>query len=96
MKLAFSLGALSQRDLYVKDRQGQPAGPLVKQALSHPERFGMLDCIARREAGMGEGELADALGLARAKVKYHLTVLRNADLVAQAQGDGRYIAVGGP
>ncbi len=77
----------------MKDQQEQPAGSLVKQALSHPERSDMLGCITQRGSGMGEGELADALGLTRAKVKYHLTVLRNADLIAPAeQAPDRYVA----
>lgn len=77
----------------MKDQQGQPAGPLVKQALSHPERFEMLDCIAQRGAGMDEGELAKALGLTRPKVEYHLLVLCHADLIAPADhASDRYVA----
>ncbi len=54
----------------------------------------MLDCITQREMGMGEGELVVALDLTRAKVNYHLTVLRNADLIAQPdEAGGRYVAV---
>jgi predicted ArsR family transcriptional regulator len=78
----------------VKDQQEQPTGPLVKQALSHPERFDMFDCIGRRDAGMDEGELAGVLGLTRAKVKYHLTVLCNADLIEPSDlTPDRYVAV---
>ncbi len=77
----------------MKDEQEQPAGPLAKQALSHPERFEMFDCIAQRGTGIGEGELVEVLGLTHAKVAYHLTVLRNADLIAPAdQTPDRYVA----
>lgn len=54
----------------------------------------MLNCIGQREAGMDEGEMPDVLGLTHAKVRYHLLVLRNADLIASAdQAPDRYIAV---
>lgn len=80
----------------MKDEQEHPAGPLAKQALSHPERFDILGCITQRGTGIGEGELADVLGLTRAKVKYHLTVLRNADLVAPVDhAPDRYVAAAG-
>jgi len=78
----------------VKDQQEKPAKPSVERALSHPERFEMLDCIKQRKTGVSEGELADALGLSRAKVRYHLTVLRNAELVERPDSaGGRYVAV---
>jgi predicted ArsR family transcriptional regulator len=81
----------------VEDGRKQPAGPLAKQALSHPERFEMLDCITQRGAGIGEAELAEALGLPAVKVRYHLTVLRNADLVAYLEETaGRYVAAASP
>lgn len=88
-------GAL--RALHVSNQKKQPAEPQVKQALSHPERFEMFDRIVQGEAGVGERELAEALGLTRAKVKYHLLVLSKADLIAEAdKDDGRFIAAVGP
>jgi len=56
-------------------------GPPAKQALSNPERFELLDCIAQKGTGIDEGELAELLGLSATKVRYHLTVLHSADLV---------------
>jgi len=49
----------------------------------------MLICLMQKGTGMDEGELAEALGLTTPLVKYHLTVLHSADLVAQVD-DGEH------
>jgi predicted ArsR family transcriptional regulator len=41
----------------------------------------MLSYLMERREGVGEDELAAALGLTLHGVRYHLTVLRSADLV---------------
>lgn len=73
----------------------------IKRALEYPRRTEILGYLVRKmglgEKGADEAELADALGLTRAKVKYHLTVLRDADLIAHTDGPrpgvpGRYVA----
>jgi predicted ArsR family transcriptional regulator len=53
--------------------------------------------MRKRSEGTDEAELADALDLSPAKVKYHLRVLCEADLIAHAEGRepataARYIA----
>jgi Helix-turn-helix domain len=72
--------------------------PLIQRALSHPRRAAMLGhLMQKRSGGTDEAELADALDLTMPTVRYHLMVLRDADLVTHV-GDrgpgtaGRYIA----
>lgn len=80
----------------MEDRDKQPAGPLARQVLSHPMRSEMLACITRK--GTADAvELADELGLSTARAKYHLLVLRNADLVEPIdEANGQYAALPGP
>lgn len=81
----------------MKDREKEPAWPLAKQALSHPERFEMLARIRQTGTGADAAELAEALGLTRAKAEYHLLVLSKAELIAVTdEADGRYVAVADP
>ena len=78
----------------MKDEDKQPARSLAKQALSHPERSEMLACITRKGTGSDAAELAEALGISTAKARYHLTVLRNAELVEQVDDAvGQYVAI---
>lgn len=83
------------------DASNQPApqiDPLIRRALSHPKRTAMLGYLMqKRGRGTEEAELADALGLSMVRVRYHLTVLRDADLISDVgdRGPGtaeRYIA----
>jgi DNA-binding transcriptional ArsR family regulator len=74
---------------------------LLKRALSHPDRREALGYLMGSGEGVSESELADVLDLGRARLKYHLTVLRNADLIAeiedvqeQGQGECAYVAAG--
>lgn len=78
----------------VKERDRQPERHLAKQALSHSERAEMLARITEAGVGMNAAELAGALDLTLAKVRYHLLVLYRADLIAPT--DERYVAVPGP
>lgn len=81
----------------VKDQDKQPAWYLAKQALSHAERSDMLTRITQAGVGMDAAELAEALDLTVAKVRYHLLVLHKADLIAPTdEADDRYVAVMGP
>jgi len=53
-----------------------------QRALAHPKRTEILDYLKPRgKEGTGRGELADSLGLSKAQLKYHLAVLRDADLI---------------
>lgn len=60
----------------------------MKRALTHPKRAEILACLMQKMVLGGEGadevELADALSLTRTKVRYHLTVLADADLISPA------------
>jgi DNA-binding transcriptional ArsR family regulator len=53
------------------------------RALAHPKRAEILSYLTQKrgEEGADESRLADSLGLSKAKVKYHLAVLRDADLI---------------
>lgn len=57
----------------------------IQRALVHPKRTKILGYLMQREseAGTDENELADSLGLTTANVKYHLTVLRDANLISR-------------
>lgn len=81
----------------MEDQDKQPAWPLAKQALSHPERLEMLAYITQKGSGADAVELAEALGLSVGKARYHLLVLSKADLIAEtSEARGRYIAAVGP
>ncbi len=72
---------------------------LLKGALSHPARQEILGYLMGSAEPMSKGDLADVLDIGEAKVKYHLKVLRDADLVVQdeegqGQGEQAYLAVG--
>jgi DNA-binding transcriptional ArsR family regulator len=73
----------------------------LKQALSHPARQAILGYLLGSGEPMSEGDLARLLDLGEAKVTYHLTVLRQADLVMQTEegqepglGEREYLAAG--
>jgi DNA-binding transcriptional ArsR family regulator len=71
----------------------------TQRVLAHPKRTEILGCLVQKE-GADAGELADSLDLATAQVEYHLTVLRDADLISPTDGlrseaAGRYVAVPG-
>jgi DNA-binding transcriptional ArsR family regulator len=74
-------------------------GTQIQRALRHPRRTEILLYLMQREGSEGtdEDELADSLGLKAARVRYHLTVLRDADLISRADERGpstseRYLA----
>lgn len=58
----------------------------LKRAVRHPKRLEMLGYLAGKENGTEEDELTEVLGLTPPLVKYHLGVLRSADLVAHVEG----------
>ncbi len=72
---------------------------LLKRALSHPDRKEILGYLMGSGEPTSERELADVFNLSEPKVKYHLKVLRDAELVTQideGQGqDGRTYAAAG-
>ena len=57
----------------------------LKRAVRHPRRLELLGYLAGSKSGMEGVELAEALGLTLPLVKYHLGVLRSADLVAYVE-----------
>lgn len=62
-------------------KQSRPDEFMLRRAVRHPKRLEMLGYLAGEEAGIDEVKLAEALGLNPLLVKYHLKVLRRADLV---------------
>lgn len=66
-----------------------PNDTALKRAVRHLKRLELLGYLAGKEGGTEEDELADALGLTSPLVKYHLGVLRSADLVACIEGSAR-------
>jgi DNA-binding transcriptional ArsR family regulator len=83
----------------MQDQGKQPSHheTALKRAVCHPKRLAMLGYLAGKESGTEEDELADVLGLTPPLVKYHLGVLRSANLVANVEESvrgaaDRYIA----
>ncbi|MFL5901039.1 MAG: winged helix-turn-helix domain-containing protein [Solirubrobacterales bacterium] len=83
----------------MQDEGKQPqTDPVRERALSHPKRLAMLGYLMeKRGTGTEEEELVEVLDLPAPRVKYHLTVLQSADLIAHVddleQGTAsRYIA----
>jgi DNA-binding transcriptional ArsR family regulator len=68
--------------------------PVLERALSHPKRLDMLGFLTHKGgAGADEEELAEVLDLSAPRVKYHLSVLLGADLIARADDPAQgYIA----
>jgi DNA-binding transcriptional ArsR family regulator len=55
----------------------------TQRALAHPKRTEILGYLKQKRGkeGADGSELADSLGLSKVQVKYHLAVLRDADLI---------------
>lgn len=72
---------------------------LLKGALSHPNRQEILGYLMGSAEPMSEGDLTRMLDIEEAQVKYHLTVLRGAELVMQIkegqEPDGRAYSAAG-
>jgi DNA-binding transcriptional ArsR family regulator len=73
----------------VQDQGKQPnhAEPAVRQALAHPKRLAIFEYLAQKGRA-DEAELVEALDLAALTVKYHLSVLYDADLIARVEDEG--------
>jgi len=74
----------------VQDQGKQPnqTEPALKQALGHPKRLEIFDYLTQK-GGADGAELVEALDLPASRVKYHLSVLQGADLIAYAEERGR-------
>jgi DNA-binding transcriptional ArsR family regulator len=64
-----------------QSKQTDAEGPLLRGALRHPKRVGMLSYLMDKGKGIEEAELAAVLGLTLPGARYHLTILRGAGLV---------------
>jgi DNA-binding transcriptional ArsR family regulator len=78
-------------------KHSSPDEVALRRAVRHPKRLEMLGALAGKRVGTDEAELAETLGLSLPLAKYHLAVLRCADLIAPAgdpeQGTAvRYVA----
>lgn len=63
------------------------SGLRLRAALLHPRRLAILDYLGADRVGIGEDELAAALDLTVAQVRYHLKVLAQAHLVSAVDED---------
>ena len=86
-------GFWSKEVLLMQDESNRPPemDAQLKRALSHPRRQEVFSYIMKKGDGTrtDEREIADALGLTVPKVKYHLMVLHDADLIAIDEGQGQ-------
>jgi DNA-binding transcriptional ArsR family regulator len=77
----------------MQDESNRPPemDPHLKRALSHPGRQEILSYLMQKRDGTRTAgrEIAEALGLSVAKVRYHLTVLHDAELIAIDEEQGR-------
>ncbi len=71
----------------MQDQGKQPnqAEPALKRALGHPKRIEIFGYLTQN-GGAGETELVEALDLSALTVRYHLSVLHDADLIVQVEG----------
>jgi DNA-binding transcriptional ArsR family regulator len=79
----------------MRDESKQPpTDSVIKRALSHPKRLEILGYLRQKGTGTDEAELVTALDLTAPRVKYHLSVLQSAGLIARVDDleQGRYIA----
>lgn len=64
------------------------------QALSHPSRLQLLNCLCRGEAGIGVGDLAKLTELSIANVSRHLALLATHGLVKkEVQGNNAIYSI---
>ena len=84
---AFPVRGPGTEDIGVKEQGKQPnqAEPALKRALGHPRRLEILGYLTQK-GGAEEAELVEALDLTAPRAKYHLSVLHDADLIAQVEG----------
>lgn len=75
-------------------KQPSPKDPVLKRALSHPNRQAMLSYLMEKQGTeTDEAELIEALDLSAPRVKYHLSALQGADLIAHADDSAQgYVA----
>ncbi len=92
---ALAAEGVEQKALMQDDGKHPQTDPVLEQARSHPKRLEMLRYLVQKKGtGTDEAELVEALDLSAPRVKYHLLVLRSADLIAHADDPEqcRYIA----
>jgi DNA-binding transcriptional ArsR family regulator len=75
-------------------KQPSPKDPVLGRALSHPKRLAILGYLMEKRGTVTEEEaLVEVLDLPAPRVKYHLSVLQGADLIAPADDPAQgYIA----
>jgi DNA-binding transcriptional ArsR family regulator len=86
---------VEQKTIMQGEGKQPQADPVLEQALSHPKRLEILGYLVQKKGtGTDEAELVEALDLSAPRVKYHLLILQNADLIAHVDdlAQGRYIA----
>lgn len=83
------LRGLEQKGTLMQGNSNQPhrIDLRLRGALMHPMRIGILDYLIGDREGIGKEELAAALDLNVPQVEYHLKVLHDADLIADAEDE---------
>lgn len=61
-------------------------GPALKRALEHSKRLEIFGYLAEKD-GADEAELVEALDLTAPRARYHLSVLQDAGLIVQIEGE---------
>ncbi|MEU5531782.1 winged helix-turn-helix domain-containing protein [Streptomyces sp. NPDC020362] len=80
-----SLGSSAERDQQPRDKQDHLVlrSPEQFKSLGHPARHRMVNVLRQRPATLRQ--LADALGMSKGTIGYHVRVLREAGLVRLAE-----------
>jgi hypothetical protein len=77
---------LAQGVSTLQDASEQPNSPEppIGGTLGHPKRREIFEYLTQK-GGADEGELVEALDLPAPRLKYHLSVLESADLIAHVE-----------
>lgn len=96
--MAFPVRGSGTGGIRMQDQGKQPKPePAIKRALGHPKRLEIFGYLTQKD-GADETELVEMLGLTTPTVRYHLSVLQDADLIVQVEGteqggaEGSFIA----
>jgi DNA-binding transcriptional ArsR family regulator len=89
LERAIQVNNTSKQPAELKSLLGRAAtNPLIARAVSHPMRMAVLQhLLCKQGEATDEGELAESVGLSLPSMRYHLTVLRDSDLITCIETD---------